>query len=35
MAKHASKSSHLQLVDSPETVAVQVPIIPELGELER
>ncbi len=32
MAKHASKSSHLQLVDRPETVAVQVPL-PVLGAL--
>jgi transposase-like protein len=32
MAKHASKSSHLQLVDSPKTVAVQVPL-PVLGAL--
>ncbi|MFQ5947071.1 MAG: IS256 family transposase [Anaerolineae bacterium] len=32
MAKHASKSSHLQLVDLPETVAVQVPL-PVLGAL--
>lgn len=26
MAKHANKSSHLQLVDRPETVAVEVPL---------
>jgi hypothetical protein len=32
MAKHASKSSHLQLVDSPKVVAVQVPL-PVLGAL--
>ena len=32
MTKHASKSSHLQLVDLPETVAVQVPL-PVLGAL--
>lgn len=32
MAKHASKSSHLQLVDLPKTVAVQVPL-PVLGAL--
>jgi transposase-like protein len=32
MAKHANKSSHLQLVDCPETVAVQVPL-PVLGAL--
>ncbi len=32
MAKHASKSSHLQLVDRLETVAVQVPL-PVLGAL--
>ena len=32
MAKHASKSSHLQLVDFPKTVAVQVPL-PVLGAL--
>ncbi len=32
MAKHASKSSPVQLVDSPETVAVQVPL-PVLGVL--
>jgi transposase-like protein len=32
MAKHASKSAHLQLVDLPETVAVQVPL-PVLGAL--
>jgi hypothetical protein len=32
MSKHASKSSHLQLVDSPKTVGVQVPL-PVLGAL--
>ena len=32
MAKHASKSSHLQLVDSPKSVSVQVPL-PVLGAL--
>ena len=32
MTKHASKSSHLQLVDLPKTVAVQVPL-PVLGAL--
>jgi len=32
MAKHASKSSHLQLVDLPKSVAVQVPL-PVLGAL--
>jgi hypothetical protein len=32
MAKHASKSAHLQLVKSPETVAVQVPL-PVRGDL--
>ena len=32
MAKHASKSSQLQLVDHPESVAVQVPL-PVLGAL--
>ncbi len=32
MAQHASKSSHLQLVDFPKTVAVQVPL-PVLGAL--
>ena len=32
MTKHGSKSSHLQLVDSPNTVAVQVPL-PVLGAL--
>lgn len=32
MAQHANNSSHLQLVDSPESVAVQVPL-PVLGAL--
>jgi len=32
MAKHASKSPHLQLVDLPKSVAVQVPL-PVLGAL--
>ena len=32
MTKHASKSSHLQLVDAPKTLAVQVPL-PVLGAL--
>jgi len=32
MAKHASKSAHLQLVESPQTLAVQVPL-PVLGAL--
>ncbi len=32
MSKHASKSSHLQLVERPKTVAVQVPL-PVLGAL--
>jgi hypothetical protein len=32
IAKHASKSSHLQLVDLPKTVGVQIPL-PVLGAL--
>ena len=32
MANHANKSSHLQLVDSPKSVAVQAPL-PVLGAL--
>ncbi len=32
MAQHASKSSHLQLVDLPQSVSVQVPL-PVLGAL--
>ncbi len=34
MAKHASSSTHLQVVESPETVAVQLPL-PVLGALTR
>ena len=32
MAKHASPSAHLQVVESPKTVAVQIPL-PVLGAL--